>query len=342
MRILNIDSTRLVSAFKELGHQVVTVGYEPGCDIRVTSPRNALSLYRQVCSSGFIPDGLFWCDSSNLPYLPGIEELPCATTYYSIDTYCQIWHFGFANAFDAVFVAQKDHVPLFPAKRVEVRWLPLFARELAPPLPMPDRDIPVSFVGNRKHPNNRDREGFLGGFKKAHPLLIYTGPFEEVFSRSRIVLNQTACSEVNYRCFEAMACGAALLTEFCGHGMEELFAFGENILPPYVRNNWRQASAIAARGLAVPEKLAEIAEAGRDLVGRYHLARHRAVEVAETFESLMRERAPQRRMKELDIRRAFLAATYGMLGLDLTGRLAGGYSDFYFSMAEGLTDKAVA
>lgn len=342
MRILNIDSTRLVPAFKELGHQVVTVGYEPYCDIRVTSPRNALSLYSQVCSSGFIPDGLFWCDSSNLPYLPGIEELPCATTYYSIDTYCHIWHFGFANAFDAVFVAQKDHVPLFPAKRVAVRWLPLFAQELPAPLPMPERDIPVSFVGNRKHPNNRDREVFLDGFRKTHPLFIYTGPFEEVFSRSRIVLNQTACSEVNYRCFEAMACGAALLTEFCDHGMADLFSSGVNILPPYVRNNWKHASAIAARALAVPEKLAEIAEAGRDLIGRYHLARHRAAEVADTLEGLLREKAPQRRMEELDIRRTFLAATYGMLGLDLTGRLADGYSDFFFSMAGTLTDKTAA
>lgn len=207
---------------------------------------------------------------------------------------------------------------------------------------MPERDIPVSFVGNRKHPNNRDREVFLDGFRKTHPLFIYTGPFEEIFSRSRIVLNQTACSEVNYRCFEAMACGAALLTEFCDHGMADLFSSGVNILPPYVRNNWKHASAIAARALAVPEKLVEIAEAGRDLIGRYHLARHRAAEVADTLEGLLREKAPQRRMEELDIRRTFLAATYGMLGLDLTGRLADGYSDFFFSMAGTLTDKTAA
>jgi hypothetical protein len=45
------------------------------------------------------------------------------------------------------------------------------------------------------------------------------------------VLNQTAFSEINVRCFEAMACGAALLTERGCRGMQDLFVEGETILP---------------------------------------------------------------------------------------------------------------
>lgn len=333
MRILNIDSMRLVPAFRELGHEVLSVGYYKQCDIRVTSPRNALSLYAQICSSGFIPDCVFWCDASNLPYLPGIEALPCATAYYSIDTYCNMWHFGFANAFDAVFVAQKDHLPFFPADTVLVRWLPLFAPALEESPPMEARDIPVSFVGTRIHPNNPDRKPFLDGFRRRHPLVVYSGPYKEIFSRSRIVLNQTACSEINYRCFEVLSCGSALLMEACNHGLSELFTPGETILPLYVRNSWAQAASVAAKALAAPELLAEIAANGRGLVARYHLARHRAKEIGGVFEKLLREDAPARRLRQLDTRRQMLAAAYAMIGVDLTGRLPEAYSDHYFAMS---------
>ncbi len=337
MRIVNIDSMGLVAAFKEMGHEVISVGNHEQCDIRVTSPRNAVRLYTQICSSGFIPDCVFWCDASNLPYLPGVEELPCATAFYSIDTYCHMWHFGFANAFDAVFVAQKDHLPLFPADNVVVRWLPLFAPRLEDTPPMEERDIPVSFVGTKKHPNNPDRERFLGRFRRAHPLVVHSGAYKDVFARSRIVLNQTACSEINYRCFEVMSCGAGLLMEVCNHGLDELFKPGETILPLYVRNNWRQAASIAAQALASPETVAAIAANGRDLVGRYHLARHRAREVSGVFERLLRENAPVRRLHQLEERRRLLAATYAMIGIDLTGRLPDVYSSHYFAMADAMT-----
>lgn len=333
MRILNIDSMRLVPAFREQGHEVLSVGYLKQCDIRVTSPRNALSLYAQICSSGFIPDCVFWCDASNLPYLPGIEELPCATVYYSIDTYCHMWHFGFANAFDAVFVAQKDHLPFFPKDNVLVRWLPLFAPALEESPAMGARDIPVSFVGTKKHPNNPDRKPFLDGFRRAHPLVVYAGEYRDIFSRSRIVLNQTACSEINYRCFEVLSCGAALLMEVCNHGLNELFTPGETILPLYARNNWAQAASTAAAALAAPELLAEIAASGRDLVARYHLARHRAKEIGAVFEELLRENAPERRLRQLDERRQLLSAAYAMIGVDLTGRLPEVYSKHYFAMS---------
>ncbi|WP_368076627.1 glycosyltransferase [uncultured Desulfovibrio sp.] len=46
-----------------------------------------------------------------------------------------------------------------------------------------------------------------------------------------MTLNQKAFSEVNFRCFEAMACGAALLMEQCGNGLDELFTPDEDISP---------------------------------------------------------------------------------------------------------------
>ncbi|CAK7037787.1 MAG: hypothetical protein DELT_00642 [Desulfovibrio sp.] len=338
MRILNLDAPFLAQGFTKLGHEVFRAGHDTGADLIVSHPRGALQVYNEVCATGFIPDIAFWCDGSNLPYFPGVEELPCPTAFYSIDTYCHPWHCGFANAFDAVFVAQKDHVPLFPTDSVTVRWLPLFASNLAEEIPWEERDIPVSFVGTRKHPNNPDREGFLQGFRRYAPLMLHTGEFEAVFSRSRIVLNQTACSEVNFRCFEAMACGAALLTEKCQHGMEELFTPGETILPVYTRNDSLQAAAVTKESLSWEEELREIAHNGRRHVAQNHMVQNRAAVVMEVMEELLREGAVRKRAGELRQRKEFIAASYGMLGHDLIGRLDPAYSEYYFSVFSSMKE----
>lgn len=340
MRILNIDLTALVPAFTALGHEVLCVGANGDSDLVVTHPRNAVSVYKQVCAAGFVPDLVFWCDSSNLPYLPGIETLPCATAFYSIDTYCHVWHFSFANAFDVVFTAQKDHLELFPFRTVPTHWLPLFApggEPVSGPEAFAVRDIPVAFVGTRVHPNNPDREPFLRNFKAAHPLFIYSGPYQDIFARSRIVLNQTACSELNFRCFEAMASGAGLLMEHCAHGMSELFHPGENILPLYRRNNWQEAASIAASALADPVRLAELAFAGQELVLRHHTAVNRARTVLDIMEPCIREQGFHERLATIKRRREFLAVAYAMLGQDLLGRLDQAYAEYYFNASAMLT-----
>ena len=339
MRILNLDAPIMVQGFKELGHDVFCVGHNDGADLKVDYPRSALRLFSEVCAKGFIPDIVFWCDGSNLPYFPRIEELPCPTAFYSIDTYCHHWHFAFANAFDAVFVAQKDHMEFFPEELALLSWLPLFARHVPDPVAWEERDIPVAFVGTRKHPNNPDRESFLKQFKRYAPLVLYTGEYVPIFARSRIVLNQTACSEVNFRCFEAMACGAALLMEHCLHDMAKLFTPDENILPLYERNNHRQAAHIAQEALAQPERLHRVAEKGRKHVLRNHMVRHRAAEVVSLMEGLLWKNAAQKRLRELHRRKEFIAMSYGMIGHDLIGRLSPAYSEYYLSVYSSMKDR---
>lgn len=337
MRILSIDLDFLTPAFRALGHDVLTVGHSNGHDITITSPCRALALYAKVCDAGFRPDLVFWCDASNLPYLPGIEELPCLTAFYSIDTYCNTWHFSFANAFDAVFVAQKDHIPLFPANELPVIWLPLCASHAdAVTLPerFTDRDIPTVFVGTRKHPNNPDREPFLQKFRLAQPLVICSGEYAPLFSRSRIVLNQTACSEVNLRIFEAAAYGAAVLMEYCNHGLHELFTPGEHILPLYRRNNWKEAAAIAASALREPERLAAIAACGREHVLRNHMIGNRATAILETLAPMLREQGQQRRFTSLARRRQLVGTAYAMLSDEVGLRLGPTYTRYYQHLFE--------
>ena len=228
-------------------------------------------------------------------------------------------------------MAQKDYLPLFADAGIKAAWLPLFCPQQ--PLPETDflsRDIPVSFVGTLGHKNNPDREPFLKAFRARHPLVILSGDYTVIFNRSRIVLNQTAAAEVNFRCFEAMGCGAALLMETSPNGLDELFTPGEELLPTYPRNDARAAADIAAAALAKPEQLAEIAQAGRRAVSRRHTDTVRAASLAHILAGLCADQAHKPRLEvELERRAALVRAAYGMLSSELTGPQWTNYREFF-------------
>ncbi|MDE7065264.1 MAG: glycosyltransferase [Desulfovibrionaceae bacterium] len=340
MRILNLDGPFLIDGLQAHGHDVLSAGISARCDMVIRHPRRAMAVYKHACATGFRPDMVLYCDSGNLPYFPGVEELPCPTAFYSIDTYCNTWHFGYAHAFDAVFVAQKEHTPLFTAEGHRALWLPLFAKAAQDICRNEERDIPVAFVGTLSPKNIPDRKPFLESFRKAHPLFVATGAYVDIFNRAHIVLNQTAASEVNFRCFEAMACGAALLMEHSLHGLEDLFIPGEHILPLYERGNVREAVAIATAALADPDGLAALARRGQELVARRHTDRHRAKTLLNVMEPLLREKAHRRRLADLPRRRLLLAAAYGMLAEGLTAPHLRQHAAYFLNLARRLASRS--
>ncbi len=146
--------------------------------------------------------------------------MPSLTIGFSIDQYCNPWHVPYSAAFDCFLVAQKDYLSLFSLDQIRrpVRWFPLFCDPGKDKDLGVERDIPVSFVGTLGGRFNKEREPFLKSFKRECPLLILSGDYVPVFNRSRLVLNQSAAGECNFRMFQAMACGALLLTEDTGNG----------------------------------------------------------------------------------------------------------------------------
>jgi hypothetical protein len=342
MKILNLDDTSLVSAFTALGHIVVSAGYRPDCDIHIDRPYNVLAVYDQVRSAGFTPDFALLCDSGNLPYFHHLEELPCASAFYSIDTWCNHWHLPFANAFDMVFASQKDYAEAIAECGVPTFRLPLFAHGSIVSRNETQRDVPVSFVGNIGHRNNPDRANFLKQFKRLHPLVLSSGPYAEVYGRSLIVLNQTACSEINARCFEAMACGAALLTERGCRGMRDLFVEGETIRPGYIRNDSRGAAAAAARALADPAMLARVARAGRELILNSHLDRHRAAAIADAAASCIQENRMEKRLAEPGRRKLLISTAYVMVGMDIEDAALHAHAHCFLGMAAQYSASRVA
>lgn len=333
MNILSLGLQIFAPSLRALGHNVIGANYAADADMPIDHPVVWQRIERALQSAGFVTDAVIYTDNGNLPFLLDPHTIPCPTVYYSIDTYCNPWHVPYAHNFDTVCVAQKDFAPLFREDGQDARWLPLFCMEQGEGRPFAERRLPVSFVGTLEHKNNPDRKPFLETFNSLLPLNFQRGNFRPVFADSKIVLNQTAFSEVNFRCFEAMALGAALLMETCGNGMDELFRPGENILPTYTRNNAAEAARIASIYLKRPQALAEIAANGRHLVISRHDAASRARTLLEMIDGLRGAKKHCQRLSAAQSYHVHARVAFAMLAAELNGEKWRPYRDFFLDLA---------
>lgn len=332
MRIVNLHLPAFVPTFRRLGHEVLSLGTTADCDVTLAEPLSHKRFFELLRSRDFLPDLVFWCDACQPPWVFGFETLPAVTIGYSIDQYMHPWHVPYSAGFDAVFVAQKDYLPLFasPIDR-PAAWMPLFCQPSRLPALDTVRDIPVSFVGTLDGVVNARRRPFLEAFARRTPLVVTTGDFVPVYGRSRLVLNQSAAGELNFRLFEAMACGAAVLTEETGNGLTELFTPGEELLT-YPRGDALQAAVIARTALASPE-LDAIAASGRRKTLARHTVTTRARHILETATRLAAEGAPAKRQTAKDRVRAEVHKAYAFLATDASLALSVGERQFFLDMA---------
>ncbi len=333
MRIVNLHHTAFVATFRKLGHDVLSMGTTPDCDVVLSEPLSCKRFLELLDSRGFWPDLAFWCDACQTPWIFGLETLPAVTMGYSVDQYMHPWHVPYSAAFDGFFVAQKDYVPLFvrPDLKRPARWMPLFcnpARDRDPRLP---RDIPVSFVGTMGGAANASRKAFLEAFRRLAPLFATTGAYAPVYGRSRLVLNQSAAGELNFRVFEAMACGAALLTEDVQNGLAELFTSGQDLLV-YRRGDAADAARVARAALADPN-LGTMAASGRRKVLARHTVTARAREVLALAQKLAASGAPGRRLAGLARITEEVRKAYAFLATDAALPLAPRERQFFLAMA---------
>lgn len=305
--------------FHSLGHRVFLVGESAACDLQLHSVISAQRLVDICVSKGFIPDVFFYADDSTLPHLFFIEELAVPTVFYSIDTYCHAWHGAFSRAFDYVLYAQGEEKHHFAA---EAEHFPLFACKFSPYESREEwfenRSIPVTFVGTLGHKNNPERTAFFSLYKTFMPIFITKGDFEPVFRRAKIVLNQSAVGELNFRTFEAMALGCACLADNVPTEENEIasiFRFGIDCLPAYPRNDVAKAVDLSVHWLSKEKEnaLYELAMRGRELVMEKHSAKARACRLNEIFLSVLNNHCVQMRLGTLSEHKKSVAKAYKLL-----------------------------
>ncbi|SDB57825.1 Glycosyl transferases group 1 [Desulfonatronum thiosulfatophilum] len=317
MRILSVGGSDFVPAWRNMGHDVLTLGKGSGLDVALEQPIGLRELWEILSSQNFRPDLTVWVDRCRPLEVFGLERMPGAVIGFSIDQYCNPWHVPYSWAFDLFLVAQKDYLPLFADHRAwrECRWFPLYCRPDVDRDEGLERDIPVSFVGTLDPPLNRSRRPFLQQFRSRCPTIVQHGAYTEIFNRSMIVLNQSAVGELNFRLFQAAACGAAVLTEDVPNGLRDAFTPDEEILV-YPRGNAGEAVRIAFDALSEPERLRKIALQGKRRVLREHSATVRAKEIIRLAEKLLTSRVELKRKTGSVLVREHMIKTYTFLASD--------------------------
>lgn len=335
MNILLVGGAYIKDAMQVLGHNVVNANYAANSDLVLAHPFYWKKIQCWLHTAEFEPDVVIYVDNGNLPLILDPQNIPVLSIFYSIDTYCNPWHIPYAHSFDHSLVGQKDFVQFFIDDDQKADWFPLFCSRKLCEMQIKERDIPISFVGTIGHKNNPKRGPFLQKFKEYQHIEVLSGDFLPVFSRSEIVLNQTAFGEINFRCFEAMGLGCALLMEKCGNGLEDLFHPSIDILPVYKRNDAREAANIASIYLEHKKALNSIALKGRELIYNKHTDLVRAEQILAKTRELMTQNASMARLSNPASFANHTATAFGMLASELESNEMEVYRDFFHTIAVG-------
>lgn len=269
-----------------------------------------------VAEAGFEPDVLIVVDKSTPPFVLGMENFPCLTVFYAIDTHLHSWLPLYAQAFDACLVSLKDHMPRFSGEflsKERIFWSPACTQETyRPPQAEPDKEWDCLFVGT-VNANTPKRAAFLEELGRSLPGLHYTtGNFRELFPKGRILLNICENDDLNFRVFEALGMGGCLLTPAIGHGQDELFQDGVH-LTLYRQNDVQDALAKIRALLDDPARRERLARTGLAEIDAHHRARHRAQAFTEHMRPLLAQKdaiVSARRARAADIRQHCLKLPY--------------------------------
>lgn len=284
MKILIFNQDWFAAEFRELGHQVITCGAEPHMEYRIPFMTNTLSnVLLQL--QGFTPDVIIWHDNSMPTFLmAGLESTNIPTIFFSVDTFHHdSMHAFMADIFDHILVAQKDYVRVFDGSETPTTWLPLWAPRYVEP--SAEKKWKATFVGTLNPDLNPRRVKFFEALKDLIPIHIAHGDYWEHFPFADIVINQTVKGDLNFRVFEAMMCGSLLLTERTPNGLYEIFEEGKHLVT-YTPDSIAEAVEKVNYLLQHPERIREIARAGREEILKNHTAMSRALAVNEIITKL--------------------------------------------------------
>lgn len=282
MKILLINQDWFAAEWRAQGHEVVVASASPEHDIQFSAP---LVTLESLCAR-FKPDRIIVHDNSAPVMVVGLEDTSIPTVFYSVDAHHHThYHKYLAGTFDLTYVAQRDYLPEFLAHGGASEWLPLWASRVVEA--SAEKRFGAVFVGTMDPKLNPDRVSFFSQLKTRVALTIERGEYWKIFPQAEIVINQTVKGDLNFRVFEAMMCGAMLLTEGSGNGLEDIFTPGTHLVT-YQKGSVDGAAASIAEYLADLPRCRAIAARGRAEIMAKHQPTHRAATVMQRLETLVK------------------------------------------------------
>jgi len=105
----------------------------------------------------------------------------------------------------------------------------------------------------------------------------------EIFNQAKIVFNKTFSGDLNFRVFEALSCGAFLITDRTENGLRDLFKDGEHLA---MYDNLKDLEDKIGYYLSHEDEREKIAACGQKEVHGKHTFYHRAKTMLDDVEKL--------------------------------------------------------
>ncbi len=290
MKILCVGGRLLVGALREAGHEVLTLGLSSGSSDRQNipidffQPPEAAHKVVEEAVQRFRPDWILQLDDSTPLIHLGLENIKIPKAWYAVDTHLHgPWHGHLAPIFDLVFSAQKNQMSLLSQYHSDVRWLPLYFSGAPEFLPWKERAHDISFVGTLDPTLNPARVVLLEELKnQGLEVNVRQGEVQPVYRTSRIVINQSVQDDLNFRFFEAMGCGALLITDQISHSLWDIGEPGRDFLV-YTAGDAIDLAEKIRWAMEHPVAAEEIARRGQESILLSHTASHRAQAIVKAF-----------------------------------------------------------
>jgi len=222
-----------------------------------------------------------------LPYAP--METPHPMAYWASDTHLGYdYRLSMAKKADFVFCAQKQAVSNMRRDGIaNPIWLPHAVEPQAyPKFDLLSKKYDLCFVG---HVSSKNREDALDRMFAAFPNFYYGQQLFDAAARkyaeSKIVFNIAMKNDVNMRCFEVLATGSFLLTDYVD-SVDELFEDGKHLI---LYRSLDEAIDKAKYYLAHDDEREKIAQAGYEHVLKNHTIQNRVDVILNEF---MKTREP--------------------------------------------------
>ena len=289
MKILLVNQNWLSGPLLDLGHEVLSINLVPnGGDVKL--PRPFMTIHEVLDLLPFLPDRVVFYDNSGPMWILRLDENPIPSVFYSVDLHHHLsWHADLSALFDRVLVAQEEYIDAMLKWQRNVTWFPLWSLDTRPAALEPDID--VCFRGNldpELHPN---RATFFDALRKLVPVDCAAENYWQAYYRSKIVINEAVRGDLNFRVFEAMGCGAMLLTPRIGNGLLKLFTDGVDLVT-YEAHNPEDAAAKIRYYLEHDDERQQIADSGYAEVLALHSSARRGKALADILEPLSLTQKP--------------------------------------------------
>ncbi|MEK6712337.1 MAG: glycosyltransferase, partial [Nitrospinota bacterium] len=275
------DGRDYARVYRRLGHEVREVNVAEsfrglGIPGDVSRGYPAEITIEELFGEEGVPGLFFYVEPLGL--IPrGLERCPAPTACIVGDPHRGVrGRRMYARLFDHVFVYQRNYLHLFGEHPPgAVHWLPNACdTEVVRDLGVP-RDLDVAQIG-RIRGANRMRGPVMAALAEKYKVneqrFYLMREIPEVYSRAKIVVNIPMGDDLNIRFFEALSCGALLLTRRDANGQEELFQEGVHYA---AYGSERELFEKVDHYLRHGEERERIAAAGRAEALRRHTLEHR-------------------------------------------------------------------